>query len=137
MTDKKEKVDRVVMPEQDPDVRRRNFLEVPLGLTEEMAITEAKRCLQCKKPACMDGCPVSVSIPAFIKCIAEGDFSAAARKLWERNALPAVCGRVCPRKNSVKANAFSAKKKNRLPLVILNALLRTGNANTVPVKYRR
>lgn len=111
MVDKKEPIDRVVMPEQDPDVRRRNFLEVPLGLTEEMAIIEAKRCLQCKKPACMDGCPVSVSIPAFIKCIADGDFSAAARKLWERNALPAVCGRVCPQEEQCEGKCLLGKRE--------------------------
>lgn len=111
MTDKKEKVDRVVMPEQDPDVRRRNFMEVPLGLTEEMAIIEAKRCLQCRKPACMDGCPVSVSIPAFIKCIAEGDFAAAARKLWERNTLPAVCGRVCPQEEQCEGKCLLGKRE--------------------------
>ncbi|NWH05236.1 NADPH-dependent glutamate synthase [Desulfobacter latus] len=110
MADKKEKVDRVVMPEQDPDVRRRNFMEVPLGLSEEMAITEAKRCLQCKKPACVEGCPVSVSIPEFIKCIADGDFSAAARKLWERNALPAVCGRVCPQEEQCEGRCVLGKK---------------------------
>jgi len=111
MVGKKEPIDRVVMPEQDPDVRRRNFLEVPLGLTEEMAITEAKRCLQCKKPACMDGCPVSVSIPGFIKCIADGDFSAAAKKLWERNALPAVCGRVCPQEEQCEGKCLLGKRE--------------------------
>jgi len=110
MADKKVKVDRVVMPEQDPEVRRRNFMEVPLGLSEEMAITEAKRCLQCKKPACIDGCPVSVAIPEFIKFVADGDFSAAARKLWERNALPAVCGRVCPQEEQCEGKCILGKK---------------------------
>ncbi len=98
------------MPEQDPDVRRRNFEEVPLGLTEEMAMTEAKRCLQCKKPSCVDGCPVSVLIPEFIKCIAEGDFSGATAKLWERNALPAVCGRVCPQEEQCEGKCIVGKK---------------------------
>jgi glutamate synthase (NADPH/NADH) small chain len=107
---KKEKIDRVKMPEQDPDVRRRNFEEVPLGLTEEMAMTEAKRCLQCKKPSCVDGCPVSVLIPDFIKCIAEGDFSGAINKLWERNALPAVCGRVCPQEEQCEGKCIVGKK---------------------------
>ncbi|MDT8380407.1 MAG: NADPH-dependent glutamate synthase [Desulfotignum sp.] len=107
---KKEKIDRVKMPEQDPDVRRRNFEEVPLGLTEEMAMTEAKRCLQCKKPSCVDGCPVSVLIPEFIKCIAEGDFSGAINKLWERNALPAVCGRVCPQEEQCEVKCIVGKK---------------------------
>ncbi len=110
MAEKKEKIARVKMPEQDPDVRRRNFEEVPLGLTEEMAMTEAKRCLQCKKPACMDGCPVSVLIPDFIKCIAEGDFSGATAKLWERNALPAVCGRVCPQEEQCEGKCIVGKK---------------------------
>jgi len=107
---KKEAVPRAKMPEQDPDVRRRNFIEVPLGLTPEMAITEAKRCLQCKKPACVPGCPVSVDIPAFIKLIAEGDFSGAANKLWERNALPAVCGRVCPQEEQCEGKCIVGKK---------------------------
>jgi glutamate synthase (NADPH) small chain len=107
---KKEVVPRAKMPEQDPDVRRRNFIEVPLGLTPEMAITEAKRCLQCKKPACVDGCPVSVAIPDFIRLIAEGDFSGAANKLWERNALPAVCGRVCPQEEQCEGRCILGKK---------------------------
>jgi len=107
---KKEAVPRAKMPEQDPDVRRRNFIEVPLGLTPEMAITEAKRCLQCKTPACVGGCPVSVSIPDFIKLIAEGDFSGAANKLWERNALPAVCGRVCPQEEQCEGRCIVGKK---------------------------
>ncbi len=110
MAGKKVKADRVLMPEQDPDVRRRNFEEVPMGLTEEMAITEAKRCLQCKKPACVNGCPVSVLIPEFIKCIADGDFSGAANKLWERNALPAVCGRVCPQEEQCEGKCIIGKK---------------------------
>ena len=107
---KKEAVPRAKMPEQDPDVRRRNFIEVPLGLTPEMAITEAKRCLQCKKPACVPGCPVSVDIPEFIQLIAEGDFSGAANKLWERNALPAVCGRVCPQEEQCEGKCIVGKK---------------------------
>ncbi len=107
---KKEKIARVEMPEQDPDVRRRNFEEVPLGLSEEMAMTEARRCLQCKKPTCIDGCPVSVLIPDFIKCIADGDFTGAANKLWERNALPAVCGRVCPQEEQCEGKCIVGKK---------------------------
>ena len=141
MADKKEKVDRAVMPEQDPDVRRRNFLEVPLGLSEEMAITEAKRCLQCKKPACVAGCPVSVSIPEFIKCIADGDFSAAAKKLWERNALPAVCGRVCPQEEQCEGRCVVGKKGNPVAIGYLERFAAdwerkngTGEAPAVPEK---
>ena len=107
---KKVKVPRAKMPEQDPDVRRRNFEEVPLGLTPEMAMIEASRCLQCKKPLCMEGCPVSVKIPEFIKLIAENDFSGAAKKLWETNALPAVCGRVCPQEEQCEIKCIVGKK---------------------------
>ncbi|MBF0232202.1 MAG: NADPH-dependent glutamate synthase [Desulfamplus sp.] len=107
---KKEQVPRAKMPEQAPDVRNKNFMEVPLGLTPEMAQTEASRCLQCKNPACVDGCPVSVDIPGFINKIAEGDFEGAASKLWERNALPAVCGRVCPQEIQCEGRCILGKK---------------------------
>lgn len=92
----KVKVPRQPMPEQDPKVRNKNFQEVPLGYSPETAKLEANRCIQCKKPKCIDGCPVQVKIPEFIKQIADGDFAAAARTLKETNALPAICGRVCP-----------------------------------------
>lgn len=113
MAEKKSKkiiIPRAVMPEQEADIRRRNFKEVPLGLSEAMAIQEAKRCLQCKKPACVGGCPVSVLIPEFIKLIAEGEFSKAAQKLWEKNALPAVCGRVCPQEIQCEGKCILGKK---------------------------
>jgi glutamate synthase (NADPH/NADH) small chain len=84
------------MPEQDPEVRSKNFNEVPFGYTPELAQTEASRCIFCKKPKCIDGCPVNIDIPAFIKLIKDGDFDGAAKKLKEENALPAICGRVCP-----------------------------------------
>jgi len=90
------KIPRQPMPEQEPEARRHNFQEVPLGYTVELAQTEARRCLQCKKPKCMEGCPVNVDIPGFVKLIVEGDFIAAARKIKETNSLPAICGRVCP-----------------------------------------
>jgi len=93
---KKKKIPRVSMPEQEPQVRARNFQEVPLGLTPEMAMEEAGRCLQCKKPACIQGCPVEIDIPGFIQYIKDGEFTKSIRKLWEKNSLPAVCGRVCP-----------------------------------------
>src|SRR3989339_1134826 len=110
MAENKEKLPRVKMPEQDPDVRRRNFEEVPLGLTPEMAMKEASRCLQCKKPACVEGCPVSVDIPGFINRIFSNDFSGAISKLWERNALPAVCGRVCPQESQCEGKWVRGKK---------------------------
>jgi glutamate synthase (NADPH) small chain len=110
MAEKKEKIDRARMPEQDPDIRRRNFEEVPLGLSDDTALLEASRCLQCKKPACVEGCPVSVDIPGFIAKIAENNFSGAANKLWERNALPAVCGRVCPQEEQCEGLCILGKK---------------------------
>jgi len=86
----------VPIPKQKPEIRRRNFNEVALGYTEEQAITEAKRCLQCPKPQCIQGCPVEIEIPAFIKLLREGKFEEAVKKIKEKNSLPAICGRVCP-----------------------------------------
>ncbi|MCK5423355.1 MAG: dihydropyrimidine dehydrogenase, partial [Deltaproteobacteria bacterium] len=84
------------MAEQSAEERIKNFKEVPLGYTEDEAEEEAKRCLQCKKPSCMAGCPVEIDIPVFIELVAERKFSEAAKKIKETNSLPAVCGRVCP-----------------------------------------
>jgi glutamate synthase (NADPH) small chain len=84
------------MPEQKPEERIHNVNEVPCGFTEEMAIAEAERCLQCKNAPCVKGCPVSVNIPVFIRLITEGDFRGAVTAIKETNVLPAVCGRVCP-----------------------------------------
>jgi glutamate synthase (NADPH/NADH) small chain len=98
------------MPEQEPEARARNFQEVPLGYTPEQAQAEAERCLQCKKPFCVDGCPVNVAIPAFIKLVAEGKFVEAARKIKETNCLPAVCGRVCPQESQCEALCVLGKK---------------------------
>ena len=108
--DKKEKVPRQPMPEQDPILRSKNFNEVPLGYPPETAILEAKRCIQCKKPACVAGCPVDVDIPGFIKLIGDGDFIGAALKLKETNALPAVCGRVCPQEDQCEKVCILGKK---------------------------
>ena len=108
--DKTEKKSRVPMPEQDPKIRARNFLEVPTGYTVKMAQEEAERCLQCKKPGCVTGCPVGVDIPGFIDLLAQGDMSGAIRKLWTKNALPAVCGRVCPQEIQCEGNCIVGKK---------------------------
>ncbi len=107
---KKEAVPRQGMPEQAPEIRRRNFDEVPLGLTMEMAQAEASRCLQCRKPGCVAGCPVEVDIPGFIALIAEGDMTGAVRNLWGKNALPAVCGRVCPQEIQCEGKCIVGKK---------------------------
>jgi len=112
MVEKKEKqkVPRQKMPEQEPKVRARNFNEVPFGYPPELAQLESSRCLQCKKPKCIEGCPVEIDIPAFIKLISEGDYEGAARKLKERNSLPAVCGRVCPQEDQCEILCIVGKK---------------------------
>ena len=107
---KKEKIPRQIMPEQEPQARARNFKEVPLGYTPEMAITEAKRCLQCKKPVCIEGCPVEIDIPGFIQLIKEGEFTRSIRNLWSKNSLPAVCGRVCPQEIQCEGKCILGKK---------------------------
>lgn len=107
---KKEKIPRQPMPEQLPGVRVRNFEEVPLGYSEEAAVLEAKRCIQCKKPGCIAGCPVEVKIPEFIQAIAEGEFLQAAHILKETNSLPAVCGRVCPQEEQCEKVCILGKK---------------------------
>jgi glutamate synthase (NADPH/NADH) small chain len=108
--EKKPKVPRQKMPEQEPKVRAKNFDEVPFGYTPELAQLESSRCLQCKKPKCIEGCPVEIDIPAFIKLINEGDFDGSARKLKERNSLPAVCGRVCPQEDQCEKVCIVGKK---------------------------
>jgi len=107
---KKERPPRQKMPEQPPEQRVHNFDEVPYGLTAEQARLEASRCLQCKKPACVEGCPVCIDIPGFIKPIADGDFDAAIRKLKEQTTLPAVCGRVCPQEDQCEKLCVLGKK---------------------------
>ena len=84
------------MPHQEPDIRNKNFDEVALGYTEEQAIDEAKRCLNCKNKPCVSGCPVKIHIPAFIEKVAAGEFEEAYNIITEASSLPAVCGRVCP-----------------------------------------
>lgn len=98
------------MPEQDPKKRIQNFNEVALGYTRENAIREASRCLQCKNMPCVEGCPVNITIPAFIKKIKEGDFMGAIHVIKETNALPAVCGRVCPQETQCESKCVLGKK---------------------------
>ncbi len=104
------KVPRVSMPEQKPEVRRHNFQEVPCGLTEEQALQEASRCLDCPKKPCVAGCPVEVDIPGFINLVLEKDYAGAARKIKQTNALPAVCGRVCPQEEQCEVVCVTGKK---------------------------
>jgi glutamate synthase (NADPH) small chain len=103
-------IDRVAMPEQDATVRATNFREVNLGLTYQLALLEAERCLQCPKPYCIEGCPVRVNIPQFIRLLREGDLPAAAESLLDDNALPCVTGRVCPQESQCEGVCLRGKK---------------------------
>jgi glutamate synthase (NADPH/NADH) small chain len=103
-------IPRQKMPEQDPLRRKHNYEEVPFGYTPELAQEEARRCLKCKKPQCVEGCPVNINIPGFISLIEEGKFAEAAWKLKEQNSLPAVTGRVCPQESQCECKCILAKK---------------------------
>ena len=103
-------IERQIMPEQDPLARAANFQEVPYGLPPMIAVTEANRCIQCKKPLCVEGCPVGIDIPGFIARIAEGDFLGGIRKMKETNMLPAICGRVCPQEEQCESRCILGKK---------------------------
>lgn len=98
------------MPSQEPDVRNKNFKEVALGYTEEMAVNEAQRCLNCKNKPCVAGCPVNVRIPEFIAKVAEGDFAGAYEVITSTNSLPAVCGRVCPQETQCEGKCVRGIK---------------------------
>lgn len=124
----KDKNPRQSMPEQAPEIRRRNFEEVPLGYTPELAIAEAGRCLQCKNPGCIKGCPVGVDIPGFIKLLSERKFTEAIRHIWKRNALPAVCGRVCPQEIQCEGECVLSKK---------GAAIAIGNLERFAADYER
>lgn len=121
----KERTDlpRVAMNELDAEYRSHNREEVNQGLTQEQAVQEAKRCLDCANPTCMNGCPVEISIPSFIKNIERGEFLEAAKVLKETSALPAVCGRVCPQEKQCESQCFYVQKLNK-PAVAIGYLER-------------
>ncbi len=104
------KIPRQEMPEQDQTLRVHNWQEVPYGYTSELALLEAGRCLQCKKPMCVEGCPVNVDIPSFIALVAEEKFNDAAKKIKERNVFPAICGRVCPQESQCESKCVLGHK---------------------------
>ncbi len=105
-----DKIPRQKMPQQDAKNRIRNFNEVPLGYDEKTAMLEAARCLQCKRPTCIDGCPVNINIPGFIKALKEGKPLEAFFTIKQTNSLPAVCGRVCPQEDQCEKLCVLAKK---------------------------
>ena len=111
-------LERISMPEQAADKRNKNFTEVNRGLTEEQARQEAQRCLDCPNPTCITGCPVGINIPKFIKKIEVGEFLDAAKVLKETNALPAVCGRVCPQEVQCEQVCFYPQKMDKPPVAI-------------------
>ena len=101
---------KVPMPQQEPDVRNKNFEEVAMGYTAEMAMEEATRCINCKNKPCMTGCPVNVPIPGFIEQVAAGEFEKAYEIITSENALPAICGRVCPQENQCEGKCVRGIK---------------------------
>ncbi|NQU82110.1 MAG: dihydropyrimidine dehydrogenase, partial [Bacteroidetes bacterium] len=113
-------LERLDMPEEDPDVRNKSYIEVNKGLTVEQAIHEAKRCIDCAKPTCIEGCPVGINIPKFIKEIEAGKFLESAKVLKETNALPGVCGRVCPQEVQCELTCFYTQKLGKPPVAIGN-----------------
>ena len=98
------------MPSQEADVRNKNFNEVALGYTEAVALDEAERCLGCKKPTCVAGCPVNINIPEFINHIKEKDYEGAYQEISKDSSLPAVCGRVCPQETRCEQLCVRGKK---------------------------
>jgi len=113
------------MPEQDPKERTKNVLEVPLGYDAETAMAEARRCLQCKTPFCMEGCPVGIDIPAFLQAVEDGDFREGIRIIKEKNLLPAVCGRVCPQETQCQLECTVGKvRKDPTKAVMIGKLER-------------
>ncbi|MCX6565334.1 MAG: NADPH-dependent glutamate synthase, partial [Candidatus Aminicenantes bacterium] len=113
------KISRRPMPQRGAGERSRDFREVNCGLSVEEAVAEAKRCLDCAKPGCVSGCPVSIDIPSFVKLIEKGEFIAAAFKIKETNALPAICGRVCPQESQCEV-VCNLKKASGVPVAIGN-----------------
>jgi len=116
-------LNRTDMPKQSPEMRRHNFNEVALGYTEELAMQEARRCLQCKKPSCVTGCPVEIDIPHFISYIVKGDFAGGIKKIKEKNCLPAVCGRVCPQESQCESKCVLVKKGGEIAIGRLERFL--------------
>ena len=128
---------KLPMPEQEPGVRSHNFDEVALGYTAEMAVEEALRCLQCKNPACVAGCPVNIHIPEFIAQVAKGDFAAAYEVISQTNALPAISGRVCPQESQCEARCVRGIKGESVAIGRLERFVADWyrqNVNAMPQK---
>jgi glutamate synthase (NADPH/NADH) small chain len=111
------------MPKQEAHVRRHNFLEVALGYSAELAVAEARRCLQCKKPFCVADCPVNIDIPEFIQAVADGDFARGVHILKASNSLPSVCGRVCPQEEQCESHCSLSKRNGTIAIGRLERFL--------------
>jgi glutamate synthase (NADPH) small chain len=120
---KKVDYDRREMPKQEPEVRSHNFMEVALGYTPELAVEEAQRCLQCKRPFCVTNCPVQINIPGFIEAIAQGDFRQGVQVLKQKNMLPSICGRVCPQEEQCEKDCVLVKKGGQIAIGRLERFL--------------
>ena len=135
------KRDRVAVREQDPKVRATNFEEVCLGYNEEEAVAEAERCLNCKKPMCVGGCPVNINIPAFIEQVKNRDFEKAAQIIGESSALPAVCGRVCPQETQCEGKCILGIKGEPVAIGKLERFVadwaRENNIDPIPAKEKK
>ncbi len=133
---KKKKLDlnRRSMPKQPSNVRKNNFFEVALGYPKKYAIEEAQRCIQCKRPKCVENCPVEINIPGFIKAIAEDDFSQGIKILKEKNCLPAVCGRVCPQEEQCEKTCTLVKKDGQIAIGRLERFLADWEAQNGKMK---
>jgi glutamate synthase (NADPH/NADH) small chain len=125
-------IERVKMPEQDPEVRAHNFKEVNQGLTEELAVTEAQRCIGCKNSPCVQGCPVGVHIPQFLAAVAEREFAKAAEILRVDNALPATTGRVCPQETQCEGVCLRGKKGKPVAIGWLERFVADWAAQNMP-----
>ena len=124
------------MPTQDPNVRNKNFKEVALGYTAEMAVNEAKRCIGCKNKPCQSGCPVGIDIPEFIAHVAEGDFEAAYQVINRSSSLPAVCGRVCPQESQCEGKCTRGIKNEPVAIGRLERFVadwHRENVHTAPI----
>ncbi|MDD3923378.1 MAG: NADPH-dependent glutamate synthase [Endomicrobiaceae bacterium] len=124
---------RIKMSERQPDIRNKDFQQVNLGYTDEQALQEAKRCLQCKNPLCVTGCPVEINIPGFIKQIAEKNPNQAFKVLKEKNNLPAVCGRVCPQENQCEKHCILGLKQEPVAIGNLERYTADWAANNIKI----
>lgn len=131
-----EKKKRLHMKDRSVAERIRDFQEVPLGYTPEQAMEEAKRCIQCKKPLCVQGCPVEVDIPGFLKLLASGKFDEAAKKIKETNALPAICGRVCPQEDQCELKCILGIKGEPIAIGTLERFVADWERENVKIKVR-